>query len=405
MKTSIRLAVLLYVAVLLAGCGSSEPPPSKPAASPTTPEVERPDSPSTPHANAAAVEHEPDQQPTTPQASAGRLESDPPDDPTEPVAEPAVEEPATHDAASTQDAPAVMRAIGSALRTGFTLGLLEAVDGPDAPVGMIVVYEVDADSTQPGTKPSNADMQALFTALQRRLTLNERLSGVIRQRDDGRIEVHIFRDDPDAMQRLAEWLPRPGTLEFRILANEHDHDSLIQRAEADPDKDHLRDDDGNLLAWWVPVDETTRQEFAERAMVKRTVGEGDDAVLELLVVNDPFNVTGAYLRSAQPDVDPRGKPCVRFALSRQGGRLFGRLTGNNLPDPNGFAHQLGIILDGHLYSAPNIQSTIFDEAVIQGQFTGEEVQELAGLLNTGSLPVPIRQVEKRIVQPEAEPAP
>ncbi len=65
-----------------------------------------------------------------------------------------------------------------------------------------------------------------------------------------------------------------------------------------------------------------------------------------------------------------------------------------------FARRLGIILDGHFCSAQSIQSTIFDEAVIEGQFTEEEVQELVGLLNTGSLPVSIRRVEQRIVRPE-----
>ncbi len=277
--------------------------------------------------------------------------------------------------------------------------------GREAPVGMIVVYEVDADSLQTGTKLADADMRKLVAALERRLSLDRRRSGRIRQTDDGRIEVDIFQDDPEAMQRIADLLPRPGTLEFRILANERDHPDVIQRAEAEPEKDQLHDDDGNLLAWWVPVDEAARQDFAQRDMVKRTVGEGDDAVLELLVVNDPFNVTGACLHNAQPDVDLRGKPCVRLTFTQQGGRLFGRLTGSNLPDPSGFACQLGIILDGHLHSAPNIQSTIFDLGVIQGQFTREEVEELVGLLNTGSLSVPIRKVEQRIVLPEAEPSP
>jgi len=38
----------------------------------------------------------------------------------------------------------------------FCAALVPAGCGHDAPVGMIVVYEVDADPTQPEAKPSNA---------------------------------------------------------------------------------------------------------------------------------------------------------------------------------------------------------------------------------------------------------
>lgn len=75
----------------------------------------------------------------------------------------------------------------------------------------------------------------------------------------------------------------------------------------------------------------------------------------------------------------------------RGGRLFGRLTGNNLPDPSGFQRRLGIILDGYLYSAPNIRSTIFDQGVIEGHFSKEEVDALVSVLQAGSLPTALTE--------------
>ena len=47
---------------------------------------------------------------------------------------------------------------------------------------------------------------------------------------------------------------------------------------------------------------------------------------------------------------------------------------------------MGIILDGELYSAPSINSTIFDRGEITGRFTRAEVDDLVKVLNAGSLP-------------------
>ncbi|NCC36079.1 MAG: protein translocase subunit SecD, partial [Chloroflexia bacterium] len=187
-------------------------------------------------------------------------------------------------------------------------------------------------------------------------------------------------------------LQRVGTLEFRIVGNERDHGALFKLADANPDARNVVDQEGNRLAWWVPVHESERESFAQRGGAKtrvRTVR--GEQVLEVLMVNDPFDVTGGFLVRAQRDVDQHGKPCVHFTFNSRGGRLFGRLTGNNLPDPSGFKRQLGIILDGFLYSAPSINSTIYNQGVIEGQFSNEEVDALVSVLQAGSLPTALTE--------------
>ena len=89
-----------------------------------------------------------------------------------------------------------------------------------------------------------------------------------------------------------------------------------------------------------------------------------------------------------------------------GGRLFGVLTGANLPDAaTGFTRQLGIILDGQLYSAPYLRGRISSCGQITGNFTTEEVEELCEVLNAGTLPAPIRFVGRgQPENPSAEPA-
>ena len=91
---------------------------------------------------------------------------------------------------------------------------------------------------------------------------------------------------------------------------------------------------------------------------------------EILVEKDIYNVTGAYLTRAEGGTDRKGQPCVNFMFNDAGGQLFGELTGSHLPDTSsGFTYKLGIVLDGQLYSAPSIQSTITNRGEITGSFT------------------------------------
>ncbi|MFW5692659.1 MAG: protein translocase subunit SecD, partial [Thermoguttaceae bacterium] len=261
--------------------------------------------------------------------------------------------------------------------------------GIDLRGGVILVYEVDQEKK---AKDDPVDMDKLVDAVKRRVNPGGQKEVTVRTFGDEQVEIIVPEADEAELDRLKDILQRIGTLEFRIVANERDHGPLFKMADNVPDARAVVDDEGNRLAWWVPVHESARQEFATQAGLKTRVRDvrGED-VLEVLVVNDPFNVTGNYLVRAQPDVDERGRPCVRFHFDSQGGRLFGRLTGNNLPDPSGFSRQLGIILDGFLYSSPNIRSTIFDVGVIEGQFSREEVEALVSVLQAGSLPTALTE--------------
>ena len=105
------------------------------------------------------------------------------------------------------------------------------------------------------------------------------------------------------------------------------------------------------------------------------------------MVKDTYDVTGGYLTRAAAGTDEKGQPAVHFNFNSQGGELFGELTGSHLPDTaSGFHYKLGIILDNELYSAPSIQSRIYDSGQISGSFTPKAVKDLVDVLNAGSLP-------------------
>jgi preprotein translocase subunit SecD len=104
-------------------------------------------------------------------------------------------------------------------------------------------------------------------------------------------------------------------------------------------------------------------------------------------------VTGADLRGANPTIDEYNKPAVRFLLTGEGARKFGRVTGENIN------RMLAIILDGRVQSAPRIESRITDEGRITGSFTNQEVQDLALVLRSGALPAPMSYLEEEVVGP------
>ena len=155
-----------------------------------------------------------------------------------------------------------------------------------------------------------------------------------------------------------------------------------------------------VAAWWVPLREGDKPTDRERVngilsypeIEKRTRKRGNREVREILVVKDVFNVDGRYLTDAARDWDETGNPRVSFQFDPAGGRLFGRLTSLNLPsEVQDFYRKLGVILDGRLYSAPRINSAIYERGVIEGSFTDEEVKDLVDVLNAGSLPAALAE--------------
>jgi preprotein translocase subunit SecD len=104
-------------------------------------------------------------------------------------------------------------------------------------------------------------------------------------------------------------------------------------------------------------------------------------------------VTGQDLRNARPSVDENNRPAVSFTLSNDGGRKFGKVSGENI------GRQLAIILDGRVQSAPTLESKINSEGRITGSFTPEEVQNLSLILRSGALPAKLDYLEEQTIGP------
>ncbi len=262
--------------------------------------------------------------------------------------------------------------------------------GIDLRGGAILVYGVEQSSEKAGEP---IDMDKLIKAISQRVNPGGQKEVTIRKYGEGEVEIVVPAENEAEVSRIEDIITRAGTLEFRILADRHNSAdaALIERAEAEPSKTQLFDASGqHRLAWWVPVKKEDEHSFMGEGysgIATRTREIGGRKVMEVLVVNDIYNVTGAYLTRADVGTDQRAQPCVRFNFNSTGAQLFGELTSTHLPDKvTGFTYKLGIILDGELYSAPSIRSPIYGSGEITGTFTQAEVQDLVNVLNAGSLP-------------------
>jgi preprotein translocase subunit SecD len=106
-------------------------------------------------------------------------------------------------------------------------------------------------------------------------------------------------------------------------------------------------------------------------------------------------LTGADLTDAKVQIGSQyNEPHVAMTFSKKGGRIFERVTGENVNK------RLAIVLDNTIYSAPNIRSKISGgSAIIEGNFTMEEARDLAIVLRAGALPAPVNIIEERTVGP------
>ncbi len=126
------------------------------------------------------------------------------------------------------------------------------------------------------------------------------------------------------------------------------------------------------------------------------VGRGARNYRRLYVLEEEAFLTGEYLESAVAGRDPQfNQAQVQFELSRAGGRLFQRFSGQHVGD------YLAIILDGEVMSAPVIRDRIGARGQIEmGAGTPmEEAADLALVLRAGSLPAKLNIIEERTVGP------
>jgi len=137
------------------------------------------------------------------------------------------------------------------------------------------------------------------------------------------------------------------------------------------------------------------------AMSDTDAAEYGDVILEdaknpaikYLVREIPI-LDGGMLTDASMGFDQNNRPLINFKLNAEGAEIFGDFTGRSV------GKRLAVVLDGKVYSAPNINERIGGgSGQISGSYTVMEAKDLAIALRSGSLLAPIYLMEKRSVGP------
>ena len=103
---------------------------------------------------------------------------------------------------------------------------------------------------------------------------------------------------------------------------------------------------------------------------------------------------GDVVVSAKDEYDQFGKPAVSMSMNTDGSRRWAQLTKQNI------GRSIAIVLDGYVYSAPNVNTEITGgNSQITGHFTPEQAKDLANVLKSGKMPAPARIVQEDIVGP------
>ncbi|QKF90349.1 protein translocase subunit SecD [Arcobacter cloacae] len=115
--------------------------------------------------------------------------------------------------------------------------------------------------------------------------------------------------------------------------------------------------------------------------------------IKYLVKEIPI-LNGSQVIDAQVAFDMSNQPIINFTLNSTGARIFGEFTSKNI------GKRLAVVLDGKVYSAPNIRERIGGgSGQISGGFTVNEAGNVAIALRSGALPATVTLLEKRSVGP------
>ena len=203
--------------------------------------------------------------------------------------------------------------------------------------------------------------------------MRERLKGLgvrssVEPAGSNRILIKVPPIHSNSLAEVRRVLSKAGRLEFRMVHPESD--KLIEHNLIEPGYEVLR--------------------------LQQKSGRTNSSLVSYLVKKKPERgLTGSYIRRAQVTRhNITDEPEIQFELDQEGAKLFAEVTREYMPSGNVY-HQLAIVLDGQLYSAPRINEPIEGgRGMITGDFEIKEALALATVLQN-PLDLPPRIVEEK----------
>ena len=272
--------------------------------------------------------------------------------------------------------------------------------GLDLQGGMNLVLRADFEKIERKTEKELSDKDKNEVTQQALELLRNRIDkfGVsepsIRPRGSEAIEIQLPGvKDPKAVKKA---IGTTGRVEYRLV-----NDALTKRAGQWLEKNHKEER--------LPV-EAREQRLLLKKIEKGInlpkayevlffyVREGDtNKIIPSYPITLEKNVAiaGNDINKAWVGQDEYGSLAVHFTTTPEGATKFADVTSKK-----NHGKRLAIVIDDKVRSAPslNVQITT-GQAMINGDFTKEEVQTLARIIKEGALPVDLKIIEERTVGP------
>ncbi len=206
------------------------------------------------------------------------------------------------------------------------------------------------------------------------------------------------------IERAKELIGRTAKLEFKIVDDSVSPATLqswLEKAKAagvvykkgDRFSDYIKKMN-ELLVSDIPAGH-------EIAFEKNNAPNGDESMNIPFVIESTPRITGDDLADARVQIDPqKNQPYVSMEFKTAGAKRFEETTGANI------GKRMAVVLDGNVYSAPQIQAKIAggNAQITLGAGADfnkimREARDLALVLRAGALPVQLDFLEQRTVGP------
>jgi len=283
---------------------------------------------------------------------------------------------------------AVICSLAAATVTVFVLPTADDEE-ERAPIirGTALVYGVVTDEI-----PSDV----VAEMLDRFLTNELNLDVAVRSIDADAVEVLVRESEgiESEIRRIKNLMRRVGPLEFRIVGDidRFPDECMYADQQIDQTPRIVTDENGEEIGFWADLalqdgstEEDPRYRISPKELSTALTRTDENGRQQVFMIRDGFDISGKYIRGARVGYDSMGGLCIHFDMSDQGAKRMRGLSSVYLSDPdNQIFYRLGIILNGELMSAPNIMGVISDNGQITGNFTQQEVEDIATVIKNGA---------------------
>jgi len=234
-------------------------------------------------------------------------------------------------------------------------------------------FLVEMDTTKlANTNETGAALSQAVEVLRKRIDRFGVAEPLIQSAGGNRILIQLPGLSQSSKESAQQQIQKSAYLEFRMV---HDRSREII------------DENTGQVKEAVPVGYEVLKRIEQQA-------NGKTQMEAVVVKKKPENgLAGDIVKNAMVQRGNLGEPQISFELTSDGAKKFGEVTRKNV------GHRMAIVLDGDLYSAPNIQSPIeTGNGQITGSYTIEQALELANVLQN-PLKAPLKIVYSSDVDP------